>query len=161
MKQTIQHETYGEIHYEESFWTGKKSVSIGGTPLEKVSKKEFRLQDGSLVKISGNFLQGASLDINGETIRLTPKLKWYEIVLCILPFILVVTWGNIPALCAIVPIVGGAIGGAIGGLFCALGLFGIRSVKPIWLKIIIALVSLGVTFGVCCGIGYAILSSMA
>lgn len=110
-----------------------------------------------MVVISGNFLYGAMANINGETIRLTDKVKWYEIVLCMLPFILPLTWGNIPALCKIVPIVGGAIGGAIGGLLSFIGLLGVKSVKPIWLKIVIALISLGVTFGICAGIGYAIL----
>lgn len=158
MKITVRHENYGEIHYEENFWTGSKSITIGGTALEKISKKEFKLQDGSVATVSGGFLQGACLNINGEAIRLIPKLKWYEIVLCVLPFILAVTWGNIPAAVAIVPLVGGAIGGAIGGLFSVLALFGMRSVKPIWLKILIAIACLGVTFGICCGIGYAFLS---
>ena len=158
MKQTIQHETYGEILYEESFWLGKKSLSIGGVQLEKISKKDFKLQDGSFATINGGFLQGATLTLNGETIRLTPKIKWYEIVLCVLPFLLTLIWGNVPALCAIVPLVGGAIGGAIGAIFGVAGLYGMKSVKPIWLKIIIALASLAVTFGICCGLGYALLA---
>lgn len=160
MKQTIQHETYGEILFEENIWTGKKSVSIGGIALEKIAKKEFKLPDGGAAIIKGGFLQGAVLSVNGEDIRLTPKIKWYEVLLCVWPFILTIVWGNVPALCAIVPIVGGAIGGAIGGVFCVLGLYGIRSVKPIWLKILIALASFGVTFGICCGIGYAILAAV-
>ncbi|MDE6200572.1 MAG: hypothetical protein K2M47_01650 [Clostridiales bacterium] len=160
MRTAVQHQTYGEIVYDESAWTGKKSVSIGGTPLQKISKKEFQMQDGSKVIANGGFLQGASLSINGETIALTPRVKWYEIVLCILPFLLTITWGNIPALCAIIPIVGGAIGGGIGGLFSVLGLWGMKSVKPIWLKIIIALASFAATFGICYGIGFAIVSAL-
>lgn len=161
MKQIVQDETYGEIIYEESFWLGKKSISIGGVSLERISKKEFRLQDGSTAYLSGGFLHGASLSLNDKTISLTPKVKWYEIALCILPILLTLTWGNIYELCAIVPVVGGALGGAIGGIFSVLGLYFIRSVKPIWLKIVIAIASLVITFGICSGIGYAILSAAA
>ena len=75
MNVTINHAEFGDIVYEESFWTGKKSVSINGTPLEKISKKQFRLQDGGTVTVSGNFLQGACLNLNGETIRLTPNRR--------------------------------------------------------------------------------------
>lgn len=161
MKKIIQHETYGEILYEESIWTGKKYLTIGGEALEKLSKNQFKMQDESIATIIGNTLKGASLNIKGETISLTPKIKWYEIALCILPLLLTLTWGNIPALCAIVPIVGGAIGGAIGGAFSVLGLFLLRSVKPIWLKILIALASLAITFGICCAIGYAIVGALS
>lgn len=161
MKVLIDDEVYGEIFYEESFWTGRKSLTINGVSLLKISKKQFRMSDGSTATVSGGFLQGACLNVNGETIRLTPKLKWYEIVLCIWPIILTLTWGNIPALCAIVPIVGGAIGGGIGGLFSVLGLYFIRSVEPLWLKIVIAIASLAITFGICCGIGYALLSALS
>ena len=160
MKVTVQNETYGEIVYDENFFTGKKSISMGGVPLEKVSKKEFKMQDGESVAVTGSFLGGASIFVKGQTIQLSPKVKWYEIVLCILPILLTLTWGNIPALVAIVPIVGGAIGGAIGGFFSVLGLFCMRLVKPVWLKAIIAVASLAITFGICAGIGYAILSTI-
>lgn len=159
MKTVVQHETYGEIVYDESAWTGRKALSIGGTPLEKLSKKEFKMQDGTTVTVTGNFLYGSNLDIKGESIALTPKIKWYEILLCIFPLLLTLIWGNSRALCAIIPIVGGAIGGAIGGLFSMLGLFGIKSVKPIWLKILIAFASFAITFGICYGIGFAIVTA--
>ena len=141
MNVMINHAEFGDIVYEESFWTGKKSVLLT-VLLWKNIEKQFRLQDGGTVTVSGNFLQGACLNLNGETIRLTPKLKWYEVVLCILPLIFTLTWGNIPALCDIVPVVGGMIGGAIGGVFSMVGLYAIRSVKPLWLKIVIGIASL-------------------
>lgn len=160
MKKIIQHQTYGEIVYEESAWLGKKSVSIGGIPLEKISKKEFKMQDGSTVTVNGGFLQGSTLNIQGETIELTLKIKWYEIMLCIFPLLLTLTWGNSRALCSIIPIVGGAIGGGIGGLFSMICLLCIKCVKPIWLKIIIAIAFFAVTFGICCGIGYAFFAAV-
>lgn len=160
MKAIVTHETYGEIIYEESALTGKKSIAIGGAQLESLSKKEFKLQDGGVATVNGNVMIGASLNVNGETISLTPKVKWYEILLCILPLILTLTWGNIPQLCLIVPLVGGAIGGAIGGVFSVIGFYVMRIVKPVGYKILIALASLGLTFGICCGIGFAFLGSM-
>ncbi len=38
MKQVVQNEKLGEIVYEESFWTGKKTVSVNGSQLEKFLK---------------------------------------------------------------------------------------------------------------------------
>lgn len=158
MKQTIQHEKYGEILYNENFWTGKKSLSMNGAPLTKISKKEFQTANGVTGTITGSFLLGACLSIEGETIRLTPKITWYEIVLCLLPFILIMIWGNVVELCLIVPVVGGAIGGAISGMLSVVSLFVMRSVKPVWAKILIGIAFVGATFGICCGIGFAIIS---
>ncbi len=160
MKKIIQHETYGEIIFEESMWTGRKSLTINGVPLTKVSKKEFQMQDGTTVTLLGNFLQGCVLAVGGENIRLTPKIKWYEIVLAIIPFVLILIWGNVVALCEIVPVVGGLIGGAISGAFSAVGLYFIKKADKWWLKILIALAAVGVTFGVCCAIGYAIVGAL-
>lgn len=158
MKQTIQHEKYGEILYNENFWTGKKSLSMNGAPLTKISKKEFQTANGVTGTVTGSFLSGACLSIGGETIRLTPKITWYEIVLCLLPFILIMIWGNVVELCLIVPVVGGAIGGAISGMLSVVSLFVMRSVKPVWAKILIGIGFVGATFGICCGIGFAIIS---
>lgn len=158
MKQTIQHEKYGEILYNENFWTGKKSLSMNGVPLTKISKKEFQTANGVTGTVTGSFLSGACLSIGGETIRLTPKITWYEIVLCLLPFILIMIWGNVVELCLIVPVVGGAIGGAISGMLSVVSLFVMRSVKPVWAKILIGIGFVGATFGICCGIGFAIIS---
>lgn len=158
MKQTIQHEKYGEILYDENFWTGKKTLSINDTPLTKISKKEFQTENGTIGAIKGNFLLGANLLIDNETISLTPKIKWYEIVLCILPFILIMVWGNTIALCKIVPVVGGAIGGGLSALLSCVGLCLMRMVKPIWAKLLIGFATIAVTFGICCGIGFAIVS---
>ncbi len=41
MRVVVQHESLGEIIYEESFWTGKKKLFIGGEELAKISKKNF------------------------------------------------------------------------------------------------------------------------
>ncbi len=156
MKNVVNNEKIGEIVYEESFWTGSKKLSVNGTPLEKTDKREFKTADGVSVFVKGNFLTGVKLNFGGEDITVTPTVKWYEIVMAVLPFILIMVWGNTVALCKIVPVVGGAIGGAVSGVFAVLSLFLMRSVKPVWLKILIGLAVTAATFGVCCGLGYAI-----
>ena len=64
------------------------------------------------------------MNIDGETVQLSPKPKWYEVVLAVIPVAFLLTWGNVPALCAIFPVIGGAIGGALGAIggFAGLGL---------------------------------------
>lgn len=41
MRATMQHENYGTIVYEESFWTGRKSLYLKGVSFQKVEKKRF------------------------------------------------------------------------------------------------------------------------
>lgn len=158
MKKIIEDEDYGTIIYEESFWLGRKSLTVNGSPLRKISKKQFELTDGSTVSICGNYYSGLSLLIGSKNITIMPKLKWYELVLCIMPFILNLVWGNVVALCEIVPIIGGAIGGAICGALSFVSLYLIRTVKPTWLKIIVAFAMLGASFGICCGVAYIYLA---
>lgn len=211
MKNVVQSEIFGEIVYEESFWTGRKNVSINGKPLTKLSKNQFRLLNESAdapasadegtsasteteetaktetaetetpavtpfaaangsfantasytdVTVKGNFLSGVKLDIGGQQIQVVPVVKWYEIVLSVISFVLIMIWGNSVALCSIVPVIGGAIGGAISAMLCVVNLILIKRVSPIWLKILISLATVAVTFGICCGIGYALLAAIS
>ena len=77
-------EKYGTITYEESFWTGKKTLYLEGKELEKYSKNVFIYKDygGKEIEIitKGNVYTGLSLMIDNELIELSPKLKWYEII---------------------------------------------------------------------------------
>ena len=139
MNAIINHETYGQIVYNENFWTGKKSLMINGIYLTKTDKRTFLYsnegQSQSFV-LRGNFLRGANITIDKEIIQLTPPLKWYELVLPIIVLIALLSWGNSPVLVSIFPIVGGAIGGvidAIGGLF---SIHTMKSIKSIPLKLL-------------------------
>ena len=146
MKQIIDHPIIGHIEYEESNWTGSKSLSINGAPLQKTSKKTFVTPDGTPVEIKGNYLAGSSLIIGQETIRLTPPITWYEIVLTVLLFVFIIVWSNVPALLFVVPIIGGAIGGAITGGLAVLTLFLAKMTpKPI-LKILVIFGMAAATF---------------
>lgn len=163
MKKVIQNERFGEIVYEESFWTGKKSVAVNGTPLEKLSKNQFRYGEGeaqTVATVQGNTLTGAKLRLYDAVIPLTPTIKWYEIVFPVIIFVFMLVWGNVVELCLLVPVVGGVIGGVISALLACVDLFLIRMVRPVWLKALISLGMLAVTFCICWGIGAAILSAV-
>jgi hypothetical protein len=159
MKIIVTNEKYGEFVYEESFWTGKKELFLNGEKLEKSSKNVFLMNNGEVVYLKGNYLTGVKLTINSETFSLMSTLKWYDILLSLLPFLLIIIWGNSHSLNDIVLIVGGAgaiggaIGGGIGGMFGGLGiginLFLSRSIKNIWLKIAVAILITGITFLIC------------
>ncbi len=149
MKVIVTNEKYGEFVYEESFWTGKKELFLNGEKLEKSSKNVFLMNNGDAVYLKGNYLSGVNVTINDETFPLMSALKWYDILLSLLPFILVLIWGNSRGLVNIVPIVGGAIGGLFGGLGTGINLLLSKSIKNIWLKIVITILVTGLTFLIC------------
>ena len=160
MKEIIQHPTYGEIVYTEGFWSGKKTLTVGGVEAKKVSKKEFTF-DGKKVSIKGNYYAGTSLDIEGEIIQVTPKPKWYEIVIAVLPLIFLLTWGNSVALCSIFPVVGGALGGALGAVALCVTLSLMKKTKSFLVKLIYGLCVFAVTILIAYALALAILSSLA
>ena len=160
MRIAISNEVYGEIVYEESPWTGKKALSVGGKSLAKLSKNEFATEDGGTARILGNYLMGTRVVIGNETIELTPSVKWYEIALALLPFIVNLIWGNVVALVEIVPVVGGAIGGVLSALVAFASLLLMKRARQTWLKILIGIGMLCVGFLLCFLVGFAIVSAV-
>lgn len=138
MQERVQHPVYGEVIYNENIWTGKKALIVNGQFVPAVSKKSFLINGQSAV-IEGSYLGGAKLLINNETIEIVPKPKWYEIFLSVLPFVFLMVWGNNVALCAIFPVVGGAIGGALGGLGVVFSLLYMKKANALIYKILIGL----------------------
>lgn len=149
MQVTVSHPTYGLITYEESFWTGKKSILFDGIPLLKINKTTFQLPAASTdpfaateesaegvsapvtVTVKGSYINGASLIIGGETVTLTAKASVLDIIL-----------GLIPAVLFFAFVIGGAIGGGLAALI-GMGLTTlIKTRKKTIHKI---LISLGVT----------------
>ena len=152
MKITTNHHTYGTIVYNESFWTGKKEVSINGKKLSMQKKNTFLWNcDGQskIVTVKGSFVTGTKLILDGEEAQLTASPKWYEIICSVMIFAFIMVWGNSIALCKIVPIVGGAIGGGISGAMAFLNLTLMKSQKNIWMKLIIWLAMLAATVALC------------
>ena len=152
MKLEIQNDVYGKIVYEEGFWSGKKTITINGTPLIKLNKKSYlyKVNDESItVGLKGSFLTGVSMTVGDEQIQLVTKPEWYVIALSIAMFVFVMTWGNSVTLCKIFPIVSGAIGGLISAA-CAMAniIFAKKTSKAIF-KILIGLAFFAVTLIVC------------
>ena len=81
MRSVIQTQKYGEIVFDESYWTGKRNLSVGGTEFKKINKKTFvgEINGERIgVAISGNYISGVFIDINGEKFRVTESAKWYD-----------------------------------------------------------------------------------
>ena len=164
MRSVISDEKFGQIVYEESAWTGRKSIYVNGKPLSKIAKNTYFLSDGEMrtnFVVQGNYLKGSQLLIEGREIQVTPPVKWYEVALSVFIFALVLVWGNTPLALNVLPVVGGAIGGLISGAFMILNLFIIKQVKNIGLKILISLGLCAVSFLICMGIGFAIFGAAA
>ncbi len=138
MKLSVNHPTYGTIVYDENIWTGKKTLKVNDVTCFAVSKKEFLVGDQK-VFLSGNLYTGIRLSIGQETVEISPRPTWYEIVLAILPVAFLLTWGNSPALCAIFPVIGGAIGGGIGALFSMTSLLMMKKANSPLYKVLIGL----------------------
>ena len=140
MKTSVHHIGYGILEYEENFWTGKKVITVGGQKLLKKKKNvyTFHVENRELeCHLKGSFLTGASLNIDGETIRLSAPCKWYEIVCSVLICSFILVWGNVPALCEILPLVGGAIGGGISAAMACTNLLLMKQTKNVGLKLLI------------------------
>ena len=157
MKEIVQHPLYGEIIYNENAWTGKKVLTVNGVDVSPVSKNEYTVNDKKAI-LKGNFLTGSALQIDDETIQLSPKVKWYEVVFAMIPFLFLMIWGNSVSLCAIFPVVGGAIGGALGGLGSVLSLLFMKSKKALLAKILIGIIATAATILIAFLLAHAILS---
>ena len=69
-------ENIGTVRYEESFWTGKKSLFLNGVPLTKLSKTEFEYAKDEVVmkfSLNGSVLSGVNVVVNGARYELLQK----------------------------------------------------------------------------------------
>ncbi len=142
MKSVILTEKYGEIIFDENFWTGSRKVFVNGVQLKKMNKKTFVGEIGGVqttAVITGGFLSGAIIDINGEKYRLTESAKWYDYVFAFMWVAVYIVLSVTPAFYTMVPIVGGALGGAIAGIGAALSLYTIKPMKNIAAKFAVSL----------------------
>ena len=98
MQETIQHEKYGTITYRENAWSGKKEIVFNETLLLKKEKNVYIYKPDEntdvTVKSKGSFLTGVTLDVEGESIKVIPAPKWYEVVCSVLIFMFTVIWGK-------------------------------------------------------------------
>lgn len=156
-------ENIGTVCYEESVWTGKKSLSINGVNANKLSKTNFEyVKDETVMRftLEGNMLRGVNLVVNGAKYEMLQKTAWYEYIVSFIGLAFILIWGNVPALCEIFPVVGGAIGGLFGALGAVLGIYMMRvSNKPV-IRLLIGLAGSAIAVLICFLIGYAIVSAV-
>jgi hypothetical protein len=129
------------IEYEESSWTGKKSIAINGEILEKPAKKAF-VYNGHTYTISGNFLNGAKL-VGPDTIIVLPYLKAWQYILVFLPMIL--------------PFIGGAIGAIFGVIAAFFSAIVMRKFKNVIAQVLLSLLCTVLAF-VCWYIAVVVLA---
>ena len=164
MKKNFNSEKYGNILYEESFWTGRKRITINGKVMKATSKTTFELQNEEeeiKALIIGNLLKGMTLKVDEEKFEVYAKSSWYEYVLAFMGVVLVIVWGNSVELCSIVPVIGGAIGGGISGLLAVLSLMTMKKVNNPLLKVLIGLGMFVGTFLICMLLGVALVSALS
>ena len=129
-----------------------------------VSKDSFvyeTLEEKIYFTIIGNIYKGSYLKVEEERFEIWSKTIWYEYILAIIPFILILIWGNSVSLCSIIPVVGGAIGGGVSGLLGFTSLIVMKNIKNPIYKILIGLGMIAATFIVCAVIASVMIGSLA
>lgn len=122
-----------KLVYNESAWTGKRTITIDGVAINSINKKLFN--DGvNNYKIEGNQFSGISIVTNNETLVVLDKLNAFEIFLACIPFIMC--------------FIGGALGGLLGALAAIVNLSAIRACKNIFTSIVVSITSTLVAFGI-------------
>ncbi len=163
MKVSKEIENIGTVCYEESVWTGTKTLFLDGVKLTKLSKTTFEYaKDETVIQFSldGNFLRGVNLVVNEEKYELIQKTAWYEYIVSFIGLVFILVWGNVPALCKIFPVVGGAIGGLIGALGAILGINMMRVSKKPVIRLLIGFAGSVFAVLICFLIGLAIVSAV-
>jgi hypothetical protein len=96
----------------------------------------------------------------GSRVESIPKTSVLEYILAVIPFIVILIWGNSIYLCSIFPVVGGAIGGAISGAASVIGMMYMKRNKNFLKKILISLVTLAITMLICFGIAVLLVNAL-
>lgn len=135
MQAIVEHPTYGVIVYEESGWTGKKTITFNGLPLTKLNKTTYELPANPAtetpaltVSVKGNYMSGVTLTVGDEVIPVTPKASAADYVL-----------GILPAVLFFLLIIQGAIGGALAGMMALGGIMLMKSRPNLKQKLLISL----------------------
>jgi hypothetical protein len=154
MQITVSHPTYGLITYEESFWTGKKTILFDGVPLVKLSKNTFQIpSDGTTppvtMTVKGSYLGGLTLFTPDEVITVTGKPTVADYVLGILPGALF--FGLIMQ---------GAIGGALAGMMGFGGVMLMKTRPNLKQKLLISLGASAAIIALGIAIVVAVMSQM-
>ena len=154
MRDSIQTEKYGEIVIDENMWTGSKKVFVNGVRFNKVNKKTFVGSIGGAAVtalVTGSSFTGIVIELDGTKYRVSASPKWYDFLITLIWIPLYLIWAN-SALCAILPVAGGALGGAVSGLMAGIALVYAKRQKSIGVKLAISLgafvAAVAVNFGI-------------
>ena len=158
MRLEKEHPELGKIVYQESFWTGRRSILVNGTALTRRNNKQFG-NDVIKATVMGNMFSGIVINFSGTFVTMSQKPLPIEYILSFFPVLLIIIWGNSAKLSSIIPIIGGAIGGGVSGGCGAVALIYMKLRKNIFGKILVALISLVVAFILCNIIGVYIFGS--
>ena len=143
-----EHPELGKIVYQESFWTGRRSILVNGTALTRHNNKQFG-NDEIKATVMGNLFSGIVINFSGTFVAMSQKTLPIEYILSFFPVLLIIIWANSPKLYSIIPIIGGAIGGGVSGGCGAVALIYMKLRKNIYGKILVAVISLVVAFILC------------
>lgn len=157
MKVTVENEKYGIVEYKENFWTGKREISVDGKEYKHKIKNVYVNSSGEKVKLSGSYFSAVRLMVIDTYVEVVPKTTAFEYILAILPFIVIILWGNAPYLCSILPVVGGIIGGSISIFAGMMEIKIMRLFKSFILKFLVAAIIFAANMFVCHLIACAIL----
>ena len=145
----VKHERYGNITYDENFWTGRKVLTVDGKVLKRVSKNSFLHylgpNDSIHFIISGSIFTGVSLKVGNESIQIIEKTKWYEYALAIMMLVFNFIWGNSKELNEIFPIVGGGIGGFLTAFIALPSLIFMKKAKKPVYKVLIGIAGFAIS----------------
>ena len=160
MKKEYTIENIGNVCVNYNLWTGAYVVFLDGKPAKKIDKKFFVLpvldETGQEVHlaIDGNIFKGINFYLQNNSYNILPKMPWHGYILCLIPGIMAIVLGNTTFLAEQgIYFVGGAIGGLIGGLFTGLSLCAYCCFNKWYFKVLVALLSIILTFLICWGVG--------
>ena len=159
MRLEKEHEVVGKIEYSESFWTGRRQVTVNGVVLNRINNKQFE-KDDIKATVMGSMISGLVINVNGTYISMCNKSTPLEYILAFIPLVLIIIWGNSIKLCSIVPVVGGMLGGAISGGCGACALIFMKLQKNTIGKIVVALIALVASFVLCFIVGSILASAL-
>ena len=145
MKVTINNEQTNNklLEYEETFWTGKRTIIYNGVALTKIKRNDYEYRQDGIVEqfiIKGNQLIGVGINMFGKTVEIVRKLLWYEIVLSMLIFMSCLVFGMITK-----TVIASAFVGGIGGGLAFTNAITIRQIDKWYLKIIVSIQILAIS----------------
>lgn len=154
MKDAFYIEELGEVTYVENTFIGKKRILINGMPLVKSDKYIYTgFIDGKFIKATlyGNILRGCKLYVRDYEIKIIRSPYWYEWILGFLSFLLAIIMiifnaTNRLATINVIYYVSSCITCGIAYLISYYAVIYIRSIKKLYLKVLLGIGILIISF---------------